>query len=438
MSQGNAIQMKMQKVANVIQTNKYISACTNGLMASMPITIIGAIGSLINGLPIESYQNFLVSSGLKPITAIPNELTTNLLALYVVFLIGSKLAENFDLEGTPAGLLSLLSFLIVTPYTYDQEALTYAIQGLPTNWLGGTGIFTAFIVALVTAKIYVLFKKRGWVIKMPPGVPPTVAMSFSGLVPGFVVAFLWLLIRFGASLTPMGDIHTIVFSLVAAPLTALGGNFAAMVIAALMAHVLWIFGIHGIMIVMSVFIPIWTPMTNANLAAYNVGEAIPNIISTPLFFQAVAMGSGATLGLVFLMARAKSEQYRVLGKLSLIPNICGINEPVIFGLPIIMNLTLAIPFIVTPTLILVLAYLGMRVGILPLLPGFGAPLGTPVILSGFLGGGWRWAVFQALTVVMSTVIYYPFFKVADEKSYQAELAAKQELAATNEGITEMN
>lgn len=391
-------QIRLQRIAGGIQNNKYVSAITNGLMTGMPVLIIGAIGTMLNGLPIDGYQNFLVETGLKEFTAIPTEITTNLLALYMAFNIAVKFAESYDIDGIPAGMLSFMSFLILTPYSFDQEALTYAITGLPSTWLGATGLFTAFLVALVTAKIYVVFQKNNWVIKMPDGVPPTVSKSFSGMIPGFVIAILWLVVRYVTSLTPMGDIHSMIYGLIAAPLTALGGNIWAMVVAIIVAHLLWLVGVHGMMVIFSVLTPILTVLTNENLAAYNAGEALPNVINSALIMQVIFVGSGATLGLALLMLRAKSEQFRVLGKLALIPNIVGINEPLIFGLPIVMNFTLAIPFILTPTLILILGYLGMVTGVLPLLPGFAAPLGTPAVISGFLMGGWRWAIFQVLMI----------------------------------------
>lgn len=363
-------QIRLQRIAGGIQNNKYVSAITNGLMTGMPVLIIGAIGTMLNGLPIDGYQNFLVETGLKEFTAIPTEITTNLLALYMAFNIAVKFAESYDIDGIPAGMLSFMSFLILTPYSFDQEALTYAITGLPSTWLGATGLFTAFLVALVTAKIYVVFQKNNWVIKMPDGVPPTVSKSFSGMIPGFVIAILWLVVRYVTSLTPMGDIHSMIYGLIAAPLTALGGNIWAMVVAIIVAHLLWLVGVHGMMVIFSVLTPILTVLTNENLAAYNAGEALPNVINSALIMQVIFVGSGATLGLALLMLRAKSEQFRVLGKLALIPNIVGINEPLIFGLPIVMNFTLAIPFILTPTLILILGYLGMVTGVLPLLPGF--------------------------------------------------------------------
>lgn len=414
-------QISLQKTAGAIQNNKYVSAITNGLMTGMPVLIIGAIGTMLNGLPIDAYQNFLVNTGLKEFTAIPTEITTNLLALYMAFNIAVKFAESYDIDGTPAGMLSFMSFLIVTPYSFDSEALTYAITDLPSTWLGATGLFTAFLVALVTAKIYVLFQQKNWVIKMPDGVPPTVSKSFSGMIPGFIIAILWMVVRYITALTPMGDIHSIIYGLIAAPLTALGGNIWAMAVAVIVAHLLWIVGVHGMMVVFSVMTPILTVLTNENLAAYNAGQSLPNMINSALLMVVIFAGSGTTIGLAILMLRAKSEQYRLLGKLALIPNMVGINEPLIFGLPIVMNFTLAIPFILTPTLVLILGYTGMATGLLPLLPGFAAPLGTPIIIGGFLMGGWRWAIFQLLMTVLSVVIYYPFFKTLDQKAYAMEL-----------------
>lgn len=430
-------QISLQKAAGAIQNNKYVSAITNGLMTGMPVLIIGAIGTMLNGLPIDTYQNFLVNTGLKEFTAIPTEITTNLLALYMAFNIAVKFAESFDIDGTPAGMLSFMSFLIVTPYAFDQEALTYAITDLPATWLGATGLFTAFLVALVTARIYVLFQQNDWVIKMPDGVPPTVSKSFSGMIPGFVITILWLVVRYVAALTPMGDIHSIIYGLIAAPLTVLGGNIWAMIVAVILAHVLWIVGVHGMMVIFSVMTPILTVLTNENLAAYNSGQPLPNMINSALLMQVIFIGSGATLGLAILMLRAKSEQYRLLGKLALVPNFVGINEPLIFGLPIVMNFTLAIPFILTPTVVLILGYLGMVTGLLPLLPGFAAPLGTPAIISGFLMGGWRWAIFQVLMIGVSTAIYYPFFKTMDQKAYAKELEKQENVAIKANDKAEM-
>lgn len=427
------VQEKLQFGASKIQQNKYVSAITNGLMAAMPMIIVGAIGSLVNSLPIPAYQEFLVNSGLKEITVIPSEVTTNVFSLYVVFLVASKFAKSCKQEGTPAGLLALMFFLIITPFNYSE---TLSLESIPASWLGARGLFTAFIASLIVAKIFVLFKEKGWVINMPAGVPPTVSSSFAGLTPALVVAALGILVRYLTSLTSYGDIHEIIFNIIAAPLTNLGGSFPAMIIAILVAHILWLCGVHGILVVVSVFSPIWIPQQMENLAAFNAGQPIPNLVSYTLANMVFFMGSGATLGLAIAMLRAKSEQYKVLGKLSFIPNLFGINEPILFGVPIIMNFTLAIPFILMPLIILVTSYLAMVTGFFPRLTGVRAPLGTPVIIQGLMIGGWQWAVYQVVMIIVSYFVYLPFFKVLDKQALALEEKKKNEEKNNEELATE--
>ncbi|MBP1042837.1 PTS sugar transporter subunit IIC [Vagococcus sp. BWB3-3] len=442
MSSFDKVQEKLQKTATIIQGNKYVSAITNGLISALPVTIVGALGSLVNTLPIDAYQRFLETSGLKSITGVPTMVTTNLLSLYVVFLIAAKFADGHKLDGTPAGLLALMAFLIITPLGNTTTSITTFLTTnkislpdgvepsggdfLPLDWLGAAGLFTAFIVALLSAQLYVIFKEKGWGIKMPAGVPPTVSKSFSSLVPGVVLAVIAATIRFLMSLTAFEHLHAAIFAIIATPLKSLGGSIWAMVIAILVSHILWICGVHGSLVIYSVFAGIWVPMQMENLSAFNSGQAIPNMVSMSLFGMVGFMGSGATVGLAVAMLRAKSEQYRTLGRIAIIPNLCGINEPLIFGLPIIMNFTLAIPFIVMPLLILLGSFIGMATGILPYLTGVAAPLGTPVLLSGLLLGGWKWLVFQVLMLVISYFMYLPFFKVTDKIAYQSEMEAARE------------
>lgn len=165
MSSFDKVQEKLQKTATIIQGNKYVSAITNGLISALPVTIVGALGSLVNTLPIDAYQRFLETSGLKSITGVPTMVTTNLLSLYVVFLIAAKFADGHKLDGTPAGLLALMAFLIITPLGNTTTSITTFLTTnkislpdgvepsggdfLPLDWLGAAGLFTAFIVALL-------------------------------------------------------------------------------------------------------------------------------------------------------------------------------------------------------------------------------------------------------------------------------------------------
>ena len=190
-----------------------------------------------------------------------------------------------------------------------------------------------------------------------------------------------------------------------------------MILLVLITHLLWIFGIHGVMIVVSVFIGIWMPLDAANLAAFNAGHVIPNIYTGAIYGMSTFAGSGLTIGLCVAMLRAHKQQYRTLGKLSIIPNLFGINEPLVFGTPIVMNPILAIPFILTPLIAIIIAILGIKVGILPILPGIGVPTGTPIIVHGFLAGGGSiaWAIYEFLICVLSYFIYLPFFNKIDSE-----------------------
>lgn len=416
----NKFEMILQKGAAAMQENLYLKSITGGLMSLLPVFLIGAIFTLIDGIPIDAYQDFLVNSGAKAFTGIPAELTNNLIALYASFIIAYKLASELKRDGASAGVLSLLSFLIVTPLgTLAGEEGGVA---LPTFWLGATGLFAAMFIAVFVGRVYCLILDKGWYIKMPAGVPPAIERSFGALVPGFVFVTIMLILSAIFAATPFGSVHGFVFGLVQAPLVNIGGSAPAFIIMILISHVLWFFGIHGMMIIFSVMMPVLMPLSMENMAAFQAGQTPPNMIVLGTLFLVVVGGSGATLGLVMAMMRAKSARYRTLGKLAIVPGICGINEPIIFGTPMVLNPRFLIPFIGTPTIIGLLTVILTAIGVLPTLNGIIPPLGVPVVLVGFMMGGWRIAVWQVVTVAISFFAYYPFFKIADAEAFAEENA----------------
>ncbi len=422
------IREKFIKVSSSIQSNKYIGAISNGLGATMPMLLAGSLFTLIDAISIPAYQAFLESSGLKVLTAIIPTVTTSIIALYAVFTIANSLTDQFKQDGRVAGLLSLMAFLIVTPFGVMQDETV----GIGIGWLGAKGLFVAMFVALITARIYVLVLDKNLYIKMPKGVPSTIEKSMAALVPGVVIIFVFLIIRGLFNLTSFGNVHAFVFNFIQVPLTQLGSSPFAYLIAVLMIGVLWFFGVHGALLVLSVMSPIWTPLRLENLEAFQLGLPLPNVvIGTPFYTVFASLGgTGATLGLAIAMLFAKSKQYKTLGKLAIIPSICGINEPLLFGLPIVLNIKLLVPFIVTPLITSSLGLAATYLGIIPKLRGLNAPTGTPVVVRGFLEGGWKVAVFQVLLVVISFLIYYYFFKKMDQEAYSKEIAAASESVET--------
>lgn len=445
------IQEKILPGANAVASNKFLKSISNGFMSLMPVIIIGAIFSLFNSLAIVPYQNFITSIGLKPLLAIPNSVTNDILALYAVFFVAYNLAKYYNKDQASAGLIALITFLVITPInntstiinnfltansiTLPEGVTAPSSNVLPYDWIGAKGLFVAIIVALVSTVIYSKLLDKGLTIKMPDGIPPTISKSFAALLPGFVIVILFLLINKVASLLPIEGvtgIHSIIYTLVQAPMEALlGNNIGSFLFAIFIAQLLWFFGIHGVTaVILPIFYPLWTSLTAENLTALNAGIStydLPNIINRSFFsVYGIAGGSGMTLGIcIYMVFRAKSKQYKTLGKLAVWSNICGINEPLIFGMPLVLNPYMLLPFILSPLVSGLLAYLLTAIDVLPRLTTI-VPLGTPVIMSGLVScasGSWRVALFQIAMVALSAIIYIPFFKAIDKKAEEEEISA---------------
>jgi PTS system cellobiose-specific IIC component len=448
MSFQEVIQEKVLPTANQIASNKFLKAVSDGFMSILPVIIIGSIFSLLNSLAIKPYQTFITSIGLKPYLAIPNTITNDIIALYAVFFIAYNLAKYYEKDQGVAGMIALFTFLAITPINNTSNIINSflttnkielakgitvpAANFIPYDWIGAKGLFVAIIVALVSTVIYNKLLDKGLAIKLPDGVPPTIAKSFAGLMPGFVIIILFMLINRFVTYIPVKGItglHSVVYTLIQAPMEAfLGNNIWSYLFAIFIAQLLWFFGIHGVTaVILPIFYPLWTSLTAANLTAMNAGTSVyelPNIISRSFFnVYGIAGGSGLTLGLCIYMAlRARSKQYKTLGKLAFLANICGINEPLVFAVPMVLNPYMMIPWILAPMASGLFAYMLTAANILPRLTTI-VPLGTPVIMSAFIStgsGAWRVALFQVVVIVISGLIYIPFFSVIDKKAQETE------------------
>lgn len=406
-------------IAQKLNDNKVIQTISRSLMSLLPALIVGSLGSMLQQIPFEGYQNFIHSTGIYGLTQTLVNVTTNMFAVYVVFAIAYNYVNKEKYNGFTAGVLALISFFIVTPMITEGEGWM-AVTSLPIKWLGAQGLFTAMIVSMLVANIYLWFMKNNITIKMPESVPQFISDSFAGILPGLGIGLIFAVIAFIFQKTSFGDVHNAIYSMIGAPLQAVGGSIWAALLIYILSGLCWFFGIHGIAVVSAV-IPIWMGADMANVAAISAGGAPTNII-TFNWVQTVANigGAGCTLGLVLLSAfAAKSKQYKEIGKLSLIPSLFNINEPVVFGYPCMLNATLAIPFIFLPVFFVAASYLLTIVGILPVGNGLASPVPMPILM-GFFNGGWRMAVWNAIEIVITILAYYPFFKLLDKKAVELE------------------
>ena len=413
-------------LAGKLGTNRYLKAISSGFIAIMAATIVGSIFTLIGNLPFTGWPAGLASTCLNKILALPGQCTTDLIAVYAVFFIAYNLAQTFEVDGKGAGLAALVSFFVVTGRaTYFAAAAedAAAVSALSTGFLGAKGLFTAMIVALIGARIYVFIVKKGWVIKLPDSVPPNVAGSFNSLIPSFFVVVVFLLVAMGMSFTSYGDLHTMIFTVIQSNLMRfMGDNIFSWLFFNFMTNILWFFGLHGGNIVGSITNPVYTPLALENLAAFEAGETVMPYIITGSFGKTFTFGGvGSMFGLAILMTFfAKSKQYKMLGKLSLPTTFFFINEPLLFGIPVVLNPLFFLPLMFTTPLLGTLTYFMMKIGVVPIPHGIQLPWTMPPVFNGFLQAGIGLAIWEVLMVLASMIIYYPFFRMGDKQALAEE------------------
>lgn len=408
------------KMAN----NKILNVISTGLTMTLPLIILGAIFTLLSSLQIGPYQQFLTSTGLGTLFSLIGKFTTEMLSIYVAFTTAYTYlhnTENMERGAISAGLISIMAFFIMNPLT-TIKINDNLVQVISFDFLGSKGLFTALLTGILVGSIYVFVTKHNWTIKMPESVPEFVANSFNALIPAFLIAFVFIAINGLFNNFAQASFGEWFYSILAAPLSALSGNLATHLLLTLLASVFWFFGLHGGQITGPFLMILFMQAGMQNQAAYAAGQPMQNILTVGLGGLLTLGGIGCTIGLAInLCLFSKSSQYKSLGKLAIIPSICGINEPLMFGMPMILNPIMVIPFFIAPQVINILTYVVMKLGLvgLPRLAMF-TP-GTPILLDAMLMNGFSGVVWQILMIAFSVAIYYPFFKVADSKLYAAEI-----------------
>ncbi|HBY1628705.1 TPA: PTS sugar transporter subunit IIC, partial [Klebsiella pneumoniae] len=236
--------------------------------------------------------------------------------------------------------------------------------------------------------------------------------SFSSLIPGIAILTLFTIISAVITSVGYGSIHEIIYKLIQVPLTSLGSGIWSLIFVAVVAQLLWFFGLHGHAITLGIVAPIWFAMDAQQLAAYAAGVDLPNITGFAFFMTYGAAGDLLPLA-IMLAFFAKSARYKTLGKIALPPAIFTIGEPMAYGVPLVMNFTLAIPYIFINGIMLGIAWYLTVIGVLPRVAGVSTPAGMPIIISGFMQGSWKIAAFQFIGLFARFAGWYFFFKTAD-------------------------
>lgn len=410
---------RIERLGYKIGQQKHLLSLRDGIVLAMPLILAGSMFIILTNLPINGWDEVIANLGVGEWAGRIINGSFGIMGLVASFGIAKSLAEKYDIDGTSVGVLALSSYLVLMP-----PVVSDAGKGVPYGLLGSKGLFVAIIVGLITTEIFRFFYKRNIVIKMPENVPPAVTRSFVALIPGTVILLFWGFIAYLSVKLGYDSLFDMVVKLVSAPLIIVGTGIVATVAAVVFNSLFWGIGIHGGQIVGAIMNPIWLTAADQNRLAYEAGQELPHIVTSTFMDSIVWMGGGgATIGLAIVMFFfAKSKQNKILGKLALPPGLFNINEPLLFGLPVVMNLKIWIPFILAPVATTIVSYYAMAFGLVAKTTGVIIPWATPPIISGYLatGGKISGALLQVVTILLTIAIYYPFFRSIDNEYKKLE------------------
>ena len=424
------LQNVLLSISSKVETNKYLGSIKEAFTMFVPFIIVGSFGSMLNIL--VSGANGLAQwvpwlSNLSPAFTAINFVTISCMSLPIAFLIGYKLAEKENLPQLESGLIGLLSYLAVCPNTISTvvEGLKdpVVVNGLGAGVIGAQGLFVSMIMSMVAVKFFGLLTNIDAIkIKMPDSVPTGIARSFNILIPIFIIITAFSV---GGCLfnTFTGNyLNVWIYNIIQLPLQALANTTGGILVLALVNQLFWFLGIHGGMVIEGVRGPLSAAGLAENISAVQAGGVATNILTRGFWTSfGVVGGGGITLSLLIaIFIFSKREDHKSIAKFSLIPGICGINEPVVFGLPLVLNPIFAIPFILNSVIAAFIAVVATNIGFLTC-GVLDCPPGLPVFVTGFISYGIHGIIVQAIILIVTFIIWVPFVLMSNK---QAKLEQK--------------
>lgn len=407
---------------------KAITALRNGMLYTMPFSIVGSIFLLLANFPVQSIADWVTNNGLGEYFNQAYGASFAIMAFFAVMGIAYSYVKAEGYEGLPAGMIGLVIFLLTMESSVtDAEANVTIANVIDKTWTGGQGMISAILVGLFVGWGYTWFLKRDIRIKLPEQVPTNVANSFTALIPAAVLTTIALGIYIFFDKVFQTTVVEWIYTVIQSPMQGVTDSLGGAMMLGFLVPFLWFFGVHGSTIVGGIMGPILQANSLANTAILESGKALTlenggHIVTQQFLDQFMTVtGAGMTIGIVlYMVAFARSAQFKQLGRLSLIPAFFNINEPIIFATPIVMNPIMVLPFILTPMVSGVITYFALYTGIVPLFTAVQVPWTTPPIISGFLVGGIRTAILQFVVLAIGFFIYYPFIRKVDSLNYKQE------------------
>ena len=418
------------KVGNQI----HLKSISNGMMMTLPLIVVGSIFLILANPPVNpdlvnpetanifmkfmlSWKEFAVDN-YQTLTT-PYNMTMGIVGMMSAFAIAYCLASEYKMKASISGLISTAMFLMICAPSVDGA--------IATNFLGADGLFIAIIIGLSSVEVTRFVESNGWQFKFPDTVPPAVTAFVNSLLP----LLLNIIVLYGINILIISNIGISIpeaIMKVLTPALSVVDNIWGYLAIITLGNVLWLLGVNGTSIIFPRVFALGIQNTGINADLVAKGQDPSVIMNLQMFRFAILGGAGNTLGLTLLMMKSKSAHLKSLGRLGIVPGVCGINEPIIFGGPIVFNPILAIPFIVTPIITVGLGYLAQVMGLIT--PGYLVdPSFTPFFAQAYFSSmDWRNVLFVFGLVILSIVIYYPFFKIY-EKNMLAQEGVSSDFAA---------
>lgn len=418
------LQNVLLSISAKVESNKYLGSIKEAFTMFVPFIIVGSFGSMLNILVagangLAQWLPWL--SNLSPAFTAINFVTISCMSLPIAFLIGYKLAEKEEVPQLESGLIGLLSYLAVCPNTISTvvEGLKDPVvsSGLGSGVIGAQGLFVSMIMSILAVKLFkVLTNIDAIKIKMPDSVPTGIARSFNILIPIFIIITVFSVGGCLFNAYTGNYINVWIYNIIQVPLQALANTTVGIVILALVNQIFWFLGIHGGMVIEGIRGPLSAAGIAENISAVQAGGVATNILTRGFWTSFVVVGGGGiTLSLLIaIFLFSKREDHKSIAKFSLIPGICGINEPVVFGLPLVLNPIFAIPFIINSAIAALIAIGATNIGFITC-GILDCPPGLPVFITGFISYGFNGIIVQAIILAVTFVIWIPFVLLSNKQ-----------------------
>jgi cellobiose PTS system EIIC component len=394
-----------------LSENTDLSAIRAGMVSVAPLTIIGGLFTIVTCLPVAGWEK--QAAPYLPLLQVPVTATFGLLAVFVCFSISYDLGKRLQQEAIVSASMATLIFLMIQVQLKDQA--------LSMDGLGSKGLFTAIVIALISVRVQKFCTDKNVVIRLPANVPPIVYESFLSLSPLLFLVVLFWCVRFVLGV----DIDHLV-RLAFQPLVFALNTLPGILVFAFLVTLLWSVGINGDNTLDAIVAPIFLQYLAVNAAAASAGRPLTYVTSLGFFSTFVNVGgTGATIALALVMSNSKEPGFRKISRLSLPTQVFGINEPIFFGFPIVLNPIFMIPYILNALILTTGTYLLMYWNVIHR-PFVNVPWTTPPIVGHYLvsGGDWKAAVWGLISIGIAMTVYYPFAKAAERQRLQAEAAGK--------------